>query len=172
MTRPAFVAFLALLLPLVLALVLGAAACGDGDEATLTPTVQATLTPTPTPTPTSTPPPHTVESQIAEDITVGEAHALTQNNQNNPDFVIIDIRTADEYANGYIETAINLDYYSADLKDELDKLDKNKTYLIYCRTARRSGLALDIMRELGFIEVYNMVGGITQWEAEGLPIVK
>ncbi len=71
--------------------------------------------------------------------------------------------------NGHIENAINLNYYSKTFKDELSELDKSKTYLIYCRSGRRSGIALDIMKELGFTEVYNILGGITQWEAEGLP---
>jgi rhodanese-related sulfurtransferase len=64
-----------------------------------------------------------------------------------------------------------IDYYSDTFKNELDKLDKNKTYLIYCRTGRRTGLTLDIMEEPGFIEVYNMLGGITQWQAKGYPVI-
>ena len=51
-------------------------------------------------------------------------------------------------------------------------MDKSKTYLIYCRSGNRSGQALDIMEELNFREVYNMMGGILEWEAEGLPTVK
>ena len=56
------------------------------------------------PGPTPTPPPHTVEPQILKDITLGGAYALIQSNQGNPNFIIMDIRTAEEYANGYIET--------------------------------------------------------------------
>ena len=114
----------------------------------------------------------TTAPQIIEDIAVGQAYALIQANQGNPDFAVIDVRTAEEYANGYIRTAINSDYYSATFTDEINRFDKDKTYLIYCRTGRRSASALDIMRGLGFGEVYNMLGGILQWEAEGLPIVK
>ena len=91
---------------------------------------------------------------------------------NRENFVIIDVRTPEEYANGHIENAINLDYYSKTFKDELNKLDKNKAYLIYCRSGRRTGTVLDIMKGLGFTEVYNMLGAITQWEAKGLPIIK
>jgi len=54
----------------------------------------------------------------------------------------------------------------------LNNLDKNKTYLIYCRSGARSGSALDIMAELNFREVYNILGGINQWKAEGFPTVK
>jgi len=111
-------------------------------------------------------------TQIIEDITPQEAFALIQSNQNNPDFVIIDVRTPEEVADGYIENAINLDFYSATFRNELDQLDKNKTYLIYCRSGRRSGNALEIMVELNFREVYHILSGIISWKAEELPTIK
>ena len=111
-------------------------------------------------------------NQIIEDITLEEAFALMEDNRYDENFVIIDVRTPEEYAGGHIEKAINLDYYSETFADELDQLDKEKTYLIYCRTDHRSGEALDMMAELGFREVYNMLGGIVQWEEVKLPTVK
>ncbi len=111
-------------------------------------------------------------TQITESITPQEAFALIQENQDNPDFVIIDVRTPEEFAEEHIENAINLDYYSKTFRDELNKLDKNKKYLIYCRSGNRSGKALDIMAELNFREVYNILDGIIAWKAEGLPTTK
>jgi rhodanese-related sulfurtransferase len=111
------------------------------------------------------------EIQILNDISVEEANVLIQNNVENNDFIIIDIRTPEEFESGHIEKSIMIDYYSNTYKDDLDKLDKSKTYLIYCRTGRRTGLTLDLMEELGFSEVYNMLGGITQWQAEGYTII-
>ena len=111
-------------------------------------------------------------TQIIEDITPQEAFTLMQDNEGNPSFVILDVRTAEEFASGYIENAINIDYYSDAFRDELDNLDKTKTYLIYCRSGRRSADALDIMTELDFREVYNMLGGIIDWQAEELPTTK
>ena len=111
-------------------------------------------------------------TQIIEDVTFEEAFALMEDNRGNQDFIIIDVRTPEEYAGGHIERAINLDYYSETFADELNQLDKEKTYLIYCRTDHRSGLALDMMAELGFWEVYNLLGGIEQWEEVKLPTVK
>ena len=113
-----------------------------------------------------------LEARIIADVTLEEAHALILDNLDNPGFVVIDVRTPEEYAGGYIETAINLDFYSETFAAELDKLDKDKTYLIYCRSGQRSGQALDVMAELGFAEVYNMLGGMVQWERTGLPTVK
>jgi rhodanese-related sulfurtransferase len=110
--------------------------------------------------------------QIIKDITLEEAFALMEDNRYDEDFVIIDVRTPEEYAGGYIEKAINLDYYSETFADELDQLGKEKIYLIYSRTDQRSGEALDMMAELGFREVYNMLGGIVRWEELKLPTVK
>ncbi len=117
-------------------------------------------------------PPQPAPTQIIENITPQEAFTLIQTNQNNPDFVIIDVRTPEEFAEGHIANATNIDFRSETFPDELNNLDKNKTYLIYCRSGGRSGNALDIMEELNFREVYNMSGGISQWKAVGLPTTK
>lgn len=112
------------------------------------------------------------ETATIEDITPQEAFTLIQNNQNNPDFVIIDVRTVEEFGEEHIEQATNIDFYSEAFRDTLNALDKNKTYLIYCQSGGRSGSALDIMAELNFKEVYNILGGISQWKAEGFPTIK
>jgi rhodanese-related sulfurtransferase len=111
-------------------------------------------------------------TQIIKDITTQEASTLIQNNQDNPDFVILDVRTHDEFAGGHIANALNLDYQSDTFRDELNKLDKNKTYLVYCGSGGRSAGAIAVMKELGFKEAYNMLGGISQWKTEGLPTTK
>ena len=111
-------------------------------------------------------------SQILEDIEVKEAFELTQRNQGNPDFIIIDLRTPEEFNEGHIEKAVNIDFYSEAFKEDLDKLDKNRTYFIYCQSGNRSGRAMPIMEGLGFKEVYNLSVGIKEWIAEGLPVVK
>ncbi len=112
------------------------------------------------------------ETATIEDITPQEAFTLIQNNQNNPDFVIIDVRTPGEFTEERIENATNIDFYSEAFRDILNNLDKNKIYLIYCRVGGRSGSALDIMAELDFKEAYNILGGINQWKTEGFPTVK
>jgi rhodanese-related sulfurtransferase len=112
------------------------------------------------------------QTQIISNITSKEAVTFIENNRDNPDFIILDVRTPKEFAEGYIEGAINLDYYSATFRAELNKLDKNKTYLVYCRSGRRSEGSLDLMRQLGFGRAYNMLGGIINWKANGLPTVK
>jgi len=111
-------------------------------------------------------------------VTPQEAAALIQKNKNNQSFAILDLRTPEEFKTGHLENAVNIDYYidyrtnnSKTLRGELNKLDKNKTYLIYCLVDFRARVAMDIMEHLGFREVHDMSGGIVQWTAEGLPTV-
>jgi rhodanese-related sulfurtransferase len=111
------------------------------------------------------------EKQILKDINIEEAYNLIQNNSENQNFIILDIRTQEEYESEHIKNSVMIDFYSDNFENELNKLDKNKTYLIYCRTGRRTGITLDIMEELGFLQVYNMAGGITQWKTMGYPVV-
>ena len=114
------------------------------------------------------------KAQIIENVTPQEAFTLVQENQDNPDFAIIDLRTPEEFAYEHIENTINIDLDSETFRDELNQLDKNKTYLIYSWSACGNGPgwnALVIMEELNFREVYNMTGGCTGWKLEGFPLV-
>ncbi len=111
-------------------------------------------------------------TQIIKNITPKEALTLIENNRDNPNFVILDVRTPQEFAEERIENTINLDYYTDTFEGELNKLDKNKPYVIYCRSGMRSGVTLDLMKELGFKEVYNILGGILAWKADVLPTIK
>lgn len=110
-------------------------------------------------------------NRIIGRLTIKEAYDKIQANKNNPDLIILDVRTQDEYNEGHIKNAINIDYYSKTLKKDLNKLDKNKTYLVYCRSGSRSGKTIDIMEKLGFKEVYN-IGGMIDWKGAGYPVVK
>jgi rhodanese-related sulfurtransferase len=100
-----------------------------------------------------------------------EAYELIQKRNGDSDFVILDVRTPDEYASGHIEGAINIDFYENSFKDELDQLDKRVTYLIYCRTGGRSGKTLAMMKGIGFRNVYDLQGGITKWRRD-YPVVR
>jgi rhodanese-related sulfurtransferase len=111
-------------------------------------------------------------AQIIEDITVEQANDLIIENGDNPDFMIVDVRTPEEYAEGHIEKSVLIDINGDNFEAKIGELDKNGKYLVYCRSGNRSGQAVDYMQEQGFIEVYNMLGGIGAWTAAGLPAVK
>jgi len=88
----------------------------------------------------------------------------------DPSFVSLDIRTPAEVESGHLPGAVNVDFRSSTFDAEIDRLDRNATYLIYCRTANRTGQAYVRMMEMGFAKVYDMQGGITQWIQLGYPV--
>lgn len=109
---------------------------------------------------------------VFRDVTVKEAGAIIQDKKGNPDLVVLDVRTKEEFDAGHIDAALNLDVKSDKFRDEAGKLDKNRKYLVYCRSGKRSKAAQEILKELGFKEVINMTGGFMDWEKEGLPFKK
>jgi len=109
------------------------------------------------------------KNQIIGSISPKEGLTILEKNRDSPNFIILDVRTPQEYNPEHISGAINVDYNSYSFRTNLNQLDKGKTYLIYCRSGRRSGLALDVMRELSFSEVHNIAGGILAWKANSLP---
>jgi len=100
------------------------------------------------------------------------AYDLIQANKDNQDFIVLDVRTEEERAARRLENTSNLDFYSDVFADELDDLDKSKTYLVYCRSGNRSGQTFEMMKEMGFAEVYDVQGGIVQWIEDGLPVTQ
>ena len=105
-------------------------------------------------------------------ISVQEANKLIEENIENTKFMILDVRTGEEYKAGHIENSINIDYKSPKFKENVSNLDKEKIYLTYCRSGRRSANSAEIMEELGFENIYMIEGGILAWDKAGLPIKK
>jgi rhodanese-related sulfurtransferase len=97
---------------------------------------------------------------------------FVKKNRRNPDVVVLDIRTPQEFQDGHIEGAVNIDHRSPTFGADLDKHDKTKTYFVYCRIGRRSGEAIGIITQKGFTSTYRTPGDIVAWTAAGLPLVK
>jgi len=93
-------------------------------------------------------------------------------NQKLSENIILDVRTKEECLESKIPGSLNLDYYSENFKDNLDKLNKNLNYYIYCRSGNRSGKTVVILREKGFKNVFNLEGGILAWEKENYITLK
>jgi rhodanese-related sulfurtransferase len=89
-----------------------------------------------------------------------------------PGVIILDVRTPEEFNAGHIANAININIADSDFSSEVSKLDKNATFAVYCRSANRSAVATNEMAELGFTDMYDMQGGIIDWEAAGGPVVQ
>jgi len=84
--------------------------------------------------------------------------------------VVLDVRTPEEYAEGHLADAVLIDFYDADFAVQLDELDKDVTYVVYCRSGNRSESTIQTMRELGFTDVVEVAGGIQAWVASGLDL--
>ena len=81
---------------------------------------------------------------------------MIEEKKNDEKFQIIDVRTSEEFQAGAMEGAININLYEPNFQEELKKLDKAKTYLIYCRSGSRSKVVLEVMEQLGFETVYEL----------------
>ncbi len=81
-----------------------------------------------------------------------------------PNMVVLDVRTPAEIAKGKIEGAIEIDIRSNDFQEKIQKLDKEKTYLVYCRSGRRSVKACGVLEKNGFTNLYNLKGGFNVWK--------
>ena len=85
--------------------------------------------------------------------------------------VILDVRTPGEFMTGHIQDAQNIDFESGSFESQIESLDKNGTYAVYCRSGNRSGQAVKVMHDAGFHNVYNLNGGVIDWANAGLPLV-
>jgi len=90
----------------------------------------------------------------------------------NKDVFALDVRTKEEHDSGHIEGSANLDIHQPSFIEELNKLDKNKKYIVYCQSGGRAGQAVEIMKKNGFENVLNLKGGIMGWKEKGMPVAR
>jgi rhodanese-related sulfurtransferase len=88
------------------------------------------------------------------------------------DAVILDVRTQREFDYGHLENAIVVDIYQKSFREEINKLDKEKTYYVYCKTGTRSRSAVNYMLQSGFKKVCNLDGGINYLSSAGVKLVQ
>lgn len=97
-----------------------------------------------------------------QEVTQREWEKLVASNKNA---VILDVRTEEEVADGYIPGMLNLDIRQGhDFMEKLEALDKSKTYFVYCRSGARSQQACELMDQMGFETCYNLLDGFMEWE--------
>ena len=87
-----------------------------------------------------------------------------KNKMKEKDIVILDVRTPAETAEGKIEGTIEIDVKASGFEEKIKELDKDKTYLVYCRSGRRSVTACNILEKEGFKKTYNLLGGFNAWK--------
>jgi rhodanese-related sulfurtransferase len=85
-----------------------------------------------------------------------------------PDAILVDVRTPDEFSEGIIEGAINIDFKNPAFGEKINALDKSKPYFVYCLSGKRSGDAAKQMESAGFKSIYLLNGGYKDWKNAGL----
>ena len=99
------------------------------------------------------------------DISVEQAKQMIDNNE----VFLLDVRTQEEFDEGYIEGAILIPDY--ELESRLSEVPEDAKILVYCRSGRRSVTASNILVDAGYTDVYNMLGGINDWKDAEYPVV-
>ena len=108
-------------------------------------------------------------AQNGSSIDSKEAYGLIKADSN---IAILDVHTTKEFADEHVAGAVNIDVNQADFTQKIDQLDRSKTYIVYCRSGRRSSKAVGIMATKGFKNLYNVSDGFVGWNKNGLPFVK
>ena len=87
------------------------------------------------------------------------------------DYILVDVRTAEEYESGHIQNAVNFDFYSESFQNDILSLDKSASIVLYCRTQNRSTKTANYLKENGYKEISVIAGGITSWVKNGNDLV-
>ena len=87
------------------------------------------------------------------------------------DYILVDVRSIEEYESGYIQDAINFDFYSESFQNDILSIDKSSSIILYCRTQNRSTKTANFLKENGYKEITVLEGGITSWVKNGNDLV-
>jgi len=79
---------------------------------------------------------------------------------------LVDVRTPEEFQQGHIEGANNIDFRQSDFEKNIAQLNKDQAVLVYCKSGGRSGRSMKAFKNLGFVEVYDLNGGYNAWSAK------
>ncbi|MEZ4791930.1 MAG: rhodanese-like domain-containing protein [Gelidibacter sp.] len=86
------------------------------------------------------------------------------------DVQLVDVRTPEEHKEGFIEHSQNIDFNSPTFDEDISKLDKTKPVILYCKSGGRSSKCGEKLLKAGFVQVYDLEGGITEWKFKGLEV--
>lgn len=98
--------------------------------------------------------------------------ATYETKMSQPDVQLVDVRTPEEFNDGHIENAVNINFMSDDFDANVAGLDKAKPVMVYCKSGGRSAKAAARLKELGFKTITDLEGGISNWKSDNKPVVK
>ncbi len=133
------------LIPVILIMLI--ASCGDKKAATTEETTTALQ--------------EVAATEIFKDVDIAEFKTLIAGNG-----ILVDVRTPEEFAQGNIEGAANIDFLNSNFETKIQELDKSTPIYLYCRSGNRSGQSMKKMKALGFTEVSHLMGGYKAWSAQ------
>ncbi len=116
----------------------------------------------------STTPEGTTQMSAASVVTLDAQEFATKSKAGT----VLDVRTADEVAQGKIEGALEIDFYSPDFLDQVNQISKDQEVYLYCAVGARSEEAARLLIQQGYTKVYHLQGGIQGWAQQGLPIAR
>ena len=109
--------------------------------------------------------------QIFESTEINEISDAQFTEIQDSDYILVDVRTAEEYESGHIQDAVNFDFYSESFQNDILTLDKSSSIILYCRTQNRSTKTANYLKENGYKQITVIVGGITSWVKNGNDLV-
>ena len=109
--------------------------------------------------------------QIFESNEINEISDAQFTEIQDSDYILVDVRTIEEYESGHIQDAVNFDFYSESFQKEILSLDKSSSIILYCRTQNRSTKTANYLKENGYKEITVLAGGITTWVKNGNDLV-
>jgi len=111
----------------------------------------------------------TITAQTKIEVNSKQVNSMLQKDKK---WIVLDVRSAEEFNSGHIKGALNIDIRQPDAFSKIDKLNKNAKYIVHCRTNHRSGMAVEHMMQSGFKNIYQMMDGWSGWLTNNLPVQK
>ncbi len=95
---------------------------------------------------------------------IKEKHITEVSRSELENVILVDVRTPKEFNAGHLENSLNIDWLGDSFIEEFEKIKKEKSIYLYCRSGRRSAYATKYLDSLGYTSVYNLTGGYIAWE--------
>jgi phage shock protein E len=111
----------------------------------------------------------TITAQTKVEVNSKQVNSMLQKDKK---WIVLDVRSAEEFNSGHIKGALNIDIRQPDAFSKIDKLNKNAKYIVHCRTNHRSGMAVEHMMQSRFKNIYQMMDGWSGWLTNNLPVQK
>lgn len=101
-----------------------------------------------------------------QEITNIELQEIIEQEDDQKSYILLDVRTPEEHQQGHIPNSELINFYESDFQDKVAQLPKDKTYYVYCRSGSRSAKTCNMMSDMGFKDLHNLVGGMLEWTGD------